>query len=206
MARHGTRQLRIIGGRWRGRRLRFAAVRHLRPTSDRNRETLFNWLLPLLPGARCLDLFAGSGALGFEAASRGAAEVIMVEQARAAVSILRDNARLLGADNIHVRQCNALRLLDGPCSEFDIVFLDPPFESTLLETCCARLDQRGWLRPGACIYVETGSRRGLPALPAGWTVWRQRTAGQVLYALLRAPGDEQAGHDILQSSDDTGEM
>lgn len=183
MARHGTRQLRIIGGKWRGHRLRFASVAGLRPTGDRNRETLFNWLQPVLPGARCLDLFAGSGALGLEAASRGAGRVTLVERTRQAASMLRENVRLLAADTVDVVNMDARRYLSGPPTPLDIVFLDPPFGSGLLADACSRLEDGGWLAPGARVYLEADRSEGLPPMPTGWTLLRQKESGQVLYGL-----------------------
>lgn len=201
VAKHGTRQVRIIGGRWRGRRLRFADIRGLRPTSDRNRETLFNWLQPCLPGAHCLDLFAGSGALGFEAASRGADSVTLVELSRAAVTMLRDNARVLAGDNMDVVRADARHFLQSAPSPMNIVFLDPPFGADLLGTTCDLLERNGWLATDACIYLEADKTAGLPALPSGWDLVRRREAGQVVYALAR-----RSGEDALQSHPHTGVM
>lgn len=190
MARHGNRQIRIIGGQWRGRRLGFADVPGLRPTADRTRETLFNWLQPRLPGARCLDLFAGSGALGLEAASRGAKEVLLVEQARAAVRQLQDNIRLLDASGeVSVRHTDALHYLENPATPFDIVFLDPPFASGLLEQTCAALDRGDWLKAEARIYLEVDRSIGLPPLPASWSILRRQESGQVCRALAGVDTD-----------------
>ncbi|MCC5858822.1 MAG: 16S rRNA (guanine(966)-N(2))-methyltransferase RsmD [Ectothiorhodospiraceae bacterium] len=187
MARHGGNRLRIIAGKWRGRRLRFAATPGLRPTGDRNRETLFNWLQTRIPDSRCLDLFAGSGALGFEAASRGAARVLLVERADAAARQLQENIRELRAgEQLALHRGDALRFLRGEADEtFDLVFLDPPFDSELLGRACELLEQRGWLADDALIYLETPAARGLPPLPPNWQPHRERRSGQVLYALLR---------------------
>ena len=125
--------LRIIGGEWRSRKLKFADVPGLRPTPDRVRETLFNWLQWHVPGARCLDLFAGSGALGLEALSRGARDVVMVEKHPAAAQALRDNLTLLGARNARLVHDDALRYLGRVTVAFDLIFLDPPFRQMLLE-------------------------------------------------------------------------
>lgn len=163
-----------------------ADVPGLRPTSDRIRETLFNWLQDRLPGARCLDLFAGTGALGFEAASRGAASVTLVEQDAAAARMLRTRVEALEAGQIQVVQANALAYLDGPLERCDIVFLDPPFTAGILAACCECLDNRGWLKPGALVYLETDQGPDLPWLPEGWTVVRQGRAGQVHYYLATA--------------------
>ena len=177
-------QIRIIGGQWRSRRLEFPDAPGLRPTSDRVRETLFNWLAPVLPGARCLDLFAGSGALGIEALSRGAAEVVFVERDPAAVRVLRDNLTRLKAEGGRVELAEALNWLRRPGTPFEIVFLDPPFDADLLEPACAALEAGGWLTATAWIYLEAAAG-WTPALPAGWTLHREKTAGMVAYRLAR---------------------
>ncbi len=181
----GANQVRIIGGRLRGRRLRFPDLPGLRPTGDRIRETLFNWLQPCLAGSRCLDLFAGSGALGFEAASRGAAEVVLVELSGEAARRLREAARELALDQVRVVQADALQWLGGAGEPFDIIFLDPPFAAGQLGRCIERLDSGGWLRPGARIYLEADAAVGLPGLPPGWTLEREKRSGQVVYALAQ---------------------
>jgi 16S rRNA (guanine966-N2)-methyltransferase len=184
-------ELRIIGGRYRGRRLPVPSEPGLRPTSDRVRETLFNWLQPLIDGARCLDLFAGSGALGFEAASRGAREVVMVERVAGVARVLRNNAGVLGAAEVRVEQADALRWLVGTTPRpFDVVFLDPPFALGLLGSACDLLAGRGWLAPDARVYLETSAHVGLPELPLGWHLVRDKAAGQVRYALAIFPGNE----------------
>lgn len=187
--KHGTQtdaagSVRIIAGIWRSRRLRFPARLGLRPTPDRVRETLFNWLAPYLPGARCLDLFAGSGALGFEALSRGAARVVMVERDPAAADALRDNRTRLAADAADVRSGEAGAYLEGPVEPFDIVFLDPPYASDLLDASIRQLAARGWLRPGGWVYLEAHEGE-LPPLPEDWRLVRSKTAGQVGYHLAR---------------------
>jgi 16S rRNA (guanine966-N2)-methyltransferase len=179
-----SRLLRIIGGTWRGRKLRFAAAADIRPTPDRVRETLFNWLGGHIAGARCLDLFAGSGALGLEALSRGAVHVTFVEQDDTAARELR--ARLLEwqAQGAEVRRADALRYLAGsPGSPFTVVFLDPPFGSGLLARAAGLLAERGWLSPGALIYVECAAREGPPPLPEGFTPLKGKQAGEVGYYL-----------------------
>jgi len=202
--------VRIVGGRWRGRRLSVPAGAALRPTPDRVRETLFNWLAPHIEGARCLDLFAGSGALGFEAASRGAAEVILVERAPALARSLREQARTLAAEGVQVVAGDALGWLargppalfpapldpapfdptpldPGPFDPgpFDIVFLDPPFAGGLLEPACAVLESAGWLAPGGLIYVEQALAEPEPRLPDAWVGAREGRAGRVRFRLLR---------------------
>ena len=183
----GAGRLRIVGGRFRGRRLPIPDQPGLRPTPDRVRETLFNWLGPLLPGARCLDLFAGSGALGLEAASRGAGEVVLVERCDPVVRQLRANVLTLGADAVQVVRADALDWLTGEPNPFHLVFLDPPFADGLLGPACERLAQPGWLAPSARIYLESDSRTGFPPLPVGWELVRDRTAGQVRFGLALAP-------------------
>jgi len=183
-------ELRIIAGQWRSRRIRFPEIAGLRPTPNRVRETLFNWLQPWLPGARCLDLFAGSGALSFEALSRGAGEVVLVERNPDAAAALRHNLALLEAANAELLETDALGLLErGPARAFDIVFLDPPFRlepgaDDVLARCCALLDGRGWLKPQGLVYLEIPAGR-VPPLPSGWTLIRSKRAGQVGYHLLR---------------------
>lgn len=189
MTGRGGQHLRIIGGRWRGRRLAFADLPGLRPTADRNRETLFNWLQPVLPGSRCLDLFAGSGALGLEAASRGADQVVLVERAAAAVRRLRDAVAMLQADRVSVWQGDARQFLRQPAAAFDIVFLDPPFASDLLAPVCEQLAGSDWLAPEARIYLEHAASETPPALPASWLPLREKRAGKVRYALYRNAAD-----------------
>ncbi|MBL8258259.1 MAG: 16S rRNA (guanine(966)-N(2))-methyltransferase RsmD [Candidatus Competibacteraceae bacterium] len=177
-------QLRVIGGRWRGRRLPFPDLPGLRPTPDRVRETLFNWLAPVLPGARCLDLFAGSGALGIEALSRGAAEAVFVERHPAAVEALRDNLARLQAQNARVERAEALNWLCQAATPFEIVLLDPPFEQALLEPVCQGLERGGWLAPSAWVYLEAETALAL-APPAHWSILKDKTAGAVRYRLAR---------------------
>jgi len=183
-------QLRIIGGRWRSRRLSFPDVEGLRPTPDRVRETLFNWLAPVIEGARCLDLFAGSGALGLEALSRGAVEVVMLDRDPQVIARLKENVATLSAPGATIVAADALPWLQSPHqkSTFDIVFLDPPFGQDLLEPCCKLLEERGWLTPSAYIYLESESVLGLPSLPDHWRLKRSQKAGQVGYHLATREG------------------
>ena len=183
-ANRTANQLRIIAGRWRGRKLAFAAAPGVRPTPDRVRETLFNWLSPCINGARCLDLFAGSGALGIEAASRGASHVVLVDNDAAVVTQLREQLGLLQASQVDVVQANVDRWLAGRAKAFDIVFLDPPFRQGLLPGCMAALDAGGWLAANATIYIEAERHYEL-VLPAGWELLRSKHAGQVDYHLAR---------------------
>lgn len=182
-------QLRIVGGRYRGRRLPFPDQPGLRPTADRVRETLFNWLAPLIAGARCLDAFAGSGALGFEAVSRGAAEVVMLERTAPVARQLRENARSLGAAEVRVQQVDSLLWLAGAGRPFDLVFLDPPFAEGLLAPAIERLASGGWVRPGTRVYLEAPSQAGFPALPGDWSLVREKTAGQARYGLAVIAGE-----------------
>jgi 16S rRNA (guanine966-N2)-methyltransferase len=189
------RVLRIIGGRWRGRKLRFPPSPEIRPTPDRVRETLFNWLGPRMAGARCLDLFAGSGALGLESLSRGAAHVTFVERDAAAVRELRARLSEWDAIGAEVEQGDALRFLSGRVSgkPFDIVFLDPPFGSDLLTVAARLLEEGQWLAPSALIYVECAARNGLPALPPNWATTKAKEAGEVGYHLLTRALEGAAG-------------
>ena len=176
--------MRIVGGRWRGMRIDFPAIAAIRPSPDRVRETLFNWLQAHIVGARCLDLFAGSGALGIEALSRGASAVTFVDREPQIGRHLTQTLQRLGATDATVRTEDSLRFLERPAQPFDVVFLDPPFASTLLQPVFARLT-RGWLAPAAHIYVECPADAPLPALPPGWALYRSKVAGQVGYHLLR---------------------
>lgn len=170
--------VRIIGGRWRGRRLRFPALPGLRPTPDRVRETLFNWLAPHLPEARVLDLFAGSGALGFEAASRGAREVVLVERDRAAAKALRAQAEAFSAGNVRIVCGDALEFLGSAPEVFDVAFVDAPYRYPFHAQVCGRLNA-GWLGNEAFVYLETASRETAVAVPAGWDLHRELRAGEV---------------------------
>lgn len=181
--RAGSNQLRIIGGEWRGRKLGFPDVEGLRPTTDRVRETLFNWLAPVVHGAQCLDLFAGSGALGLEALSRGASKVQFVDSDRRAVQSLKDNLALLKSDGGSVVQSDALTFLRSEPRPFDIAFLDPPFRKELLQPCLELLCNNGWLSDTARLYIEVEQELGEPKLPEGWEMVRNKKAGQVIYGL-----------------------
>lgn len=160
-------------------------VEGLRPTPERVRETLFNWLAPRIEGARCLDLFAGTGALGFEALSRGAARSVFVERSEVAVRQLEQNAALLEADGAEVRQADAYRLLERPWNDvFDIVFLDPPFGDDRTSELCRLVAEAGLLAPGGVVYVEEARDREPATLPGGWMVSKQKTAGSVRFSLV----------------------
>lgn len=177
--------IRIIGGSLRNSRLEVPDLPGLRPTSERIRETLFNWLAPTIEGARCLDLCAGTGALGIEALSRGAAQVQFVERHAQAAQALEANLRRLHADGGFVHAHDALAYLRGPPLKFDLVLLDPPFDLDLWSPLAHALEPR-WLAATASIYVEM-PRHAEPQLPTSWTVHRQGHAGAVRYALYRRP-------------------
>ncbi|WP_105102493.1 16S rRNA (guanine(966)-N(2))-methyltransferase RsmD [Microbulbifer pacificus] len=176
-------QLRIIGGRWRGRKVAFAPIEGLRPTGDRLRETLFNWLQFHLPGARCLDLFAGSGALGLEALSRGAAAVDFVELDRGAAQMLRQQLDLLNAEGAQVHNCPAEVVLTQPGDTWDLVFIDPPFAGDLWASTIQCLVDSGRIGPGTLVYVESPRDTLIPT-PPGWQLEKEKQAGQVCMRLF----------------------
>jgi len=180
--------VRIIGGLWRSRLIEFPDAADLRPTPDRVRETLFNWLGQDLTGMACLDLFAGSGALGFEALSRGAASVVMIEKDPVALRALRDNAARLGATGLTVVRGDALEFARGARSRFDVVFVDPPYRLGLQAAALDLL--RGLLAAGGRVYVE-GDAAFEP--PRGWAVFKRARAGNVHFHLLVREADDQGG-------------
>jgi 16S rRNA (guanine966-N2)-methyltransferase len=177
--RSAANQVRIVGGALRSRLISFPAVAGLRPSPDRVRETLFNWLGQRLDGKQCLDLFAGSGALGFEAISRGAARVVMVEQQRAAVRALEDNAKRLECAGLTIVAANALQYLAATQNRFDVVFIDPPFRQGLVPAVLDKLPPR--LNEGALVYVESELTLDVDA---GWEIVKQSRAGDVKFQLL----------------------
>ena len=183
---NGRNQLRIIAGQWRGRKLRFPDLPELRPTPDRVRETLFNWLQQDIPRSRCLDLFAGSGALAIEALSRGADYALLLDTNPLAVKALQQHASLLNSDNMEIRECDAVTFLQQPASQtFNIVFLDPPYAKRLVPECLNLLHQNHWLTPTAWVYFEQASQDSLPELCNCWNLHRHKRAGQVTYHLAR---------------------
>ncbi len=174
--------VRIIGGRFKGRRIPVPPD-GVRPTPARVRETVFNWLAPRIAEARCLDMFAGTGALGFEALSRGAAAVVFIERDRRAADQIRAILTELGCPSATLMVADAARLRYTGMGPFDIVFLDPPFGATDLTVLCKLLESSGALAEGAHIYLEMNRRQSLPDVPSGWTIIREQMAGQVRYAL-----------------------
>jgi 16S rRNA (guanine966-N2)-methyltransferase len=184
---------RIIGGKWRGRKIKFDDAEGLRPTTDRIRETVFNWLQAYIGHSHCLDCFAGSGILAFEALSRGADEVVFIEQNVKTVKGLKDNAKLLDASNTAVYQQETLAWLQSASTNtklkqhFDLVFLDPPFHSDLLTKSCALLDSSGCLAEDAIIYVEHAVNATVD-FPQQWFCLKQKSSGQVSYKLFEKRG------------------
>ena len=184
-----TNTVRIIGGKWRGKKLSFPSIAGLRPTPDRIRETAFNWIQFEVSGARVLDLFAGSGAFGFEALSRGAAYAVFVEKDTSAVAQLNNHCQEMNIENALIEPCDALQFLKQTVSQaagqpaFDIVFLDPPYGKHLLEPCMNDLEQQHLLTDKAFIYLETESSLTLPPLPCNWRLTRSKHSGQVSYYL-----------------------
>ncbi|TNV20435.1 16S rRNA (guanine(966)-N(2))-methyltransferase [Buttiauxella sp. B2] len=180
----GTGQIRIIGGQWRGRKLPVPDSPGLRPTTDRVRETLFNWLAPSMVNATVLDCFAGSGALGLEALSRYAASATLLEMDRNVSQQLQKNLVTLKATNAKVVNANTLNFLAQPGAPHTIVFVDPPFRKGLLDETLALLERNGWLADEALIYVESEVENGMPAVPASWSLHREKVAGQAAYRLF----------------------
>ncbi len=180
-------RLRIVAGNWRSRLLEIADAPGLRPTSERIRETLFNWLAPCLDDARCLDLFAGSGALGLEALSRGAASCVFVENSASAATTLRRNIATLGAGGADLHEADAIKYLQGLDKvEFDIVFLDPPFAGVMHADLCRLLVEKSLLADEARIYIEEGRSTPATVLPKGWQTLRTKNAGNVRYSLVNS--------------------
>lgn len=196
MSRAGAgNTLRIVGGRWRSRRIRFVDAEGLRPTPDRVRETLFNWLQFEIPGARCLDAYAGSGALGFEALSRGAASVVMIERQRSQYQALLSAAAELGADNARILNGDANNLLETaadwlPEKGFEVVFLDPPYGKGLVAMTLSRLLGQKLLQVGALVYIEAELDWPALALPPSIQCIKSTKAGLVHAFLARYQPEE----------------
>lgn len=188
----GSNQLRIIGGEWRGRKLRFPDAPNLRPTPDRVRETIFNWLAPMIHGACCLDLFAGSGALGLEALSRGAAFTTFVDSHKKVTQALKAHLDVLNSnDKAEVLQMDGEKMLNHEsflnteAKIYDIVFLDPPYHLDLMAKVVPLLEENDWLSNNAMLYLEIEKRQSLPTLPENWTLLKEKTAGEVNYFLFQ---------------------
>jgi 16S rRNA (guanine966-N2)-methyltransferase len=181
--------LRIIGGQWRGRKLSFTPAEGLRPTPDRVRETLFNWLSASVNGARCLDLFAGSGALGLEALSRGAISCDFVDSSAAALRQIEHHLHSLEAgEAARCHAVSALSFLQGSPAPYDIVFIDPPFGKQLIDPVCAQMANRGLVANDGFVYVEAAVRDPAPAIPVHWRLHRDKVAGEVAYRLFEQQG------------------
>lgn len=178
-------EVRIIGGEFRGRKLKIPEILHLRPTPDRVRETLFNWLSPVLPGAYCLDAFAGSGVLGFEAISRGAAHVVMIDESREVITLLQEELSIFKIQNAEVYSASVPQQLKKPKELFDIVFLDPPYQADLLKNTSIYLEENSFLAPHALIYLESKETLTEKDIPSNWEIIRSKKAGQVAYHLAR---------------------
>lgn len=179
-------EVRIISGRWRGQKLPVLNVEGLRPTSDRVKETLFNWLMADIYDSRCLDCFAGSGSLGFEALSRQANFVLMLEQDKNVASRLKSNLSRLKANNAEIIQTNSLHYLAtlNNSEPFDIVFLDPPFHQDLIPSCLKLLEQNNWLTANALIYLETEHNANFHC-PTHWILLKEKSTQQVVYRLYQ---------------------
>ncbi len=177
--------MRIIGGDWRSRHILFNDAEGLRPTASRIRETLFNWLQNDVENRVCLDLFAGSGALSFEAASRGAKQVFQIENNAHVCRKLHENALKLSANTIKLIQSDAFRFLSGNSQLFDLVFIDPPFHQGLAVQSCQWLEDKGWLTTGAKIYLEVERGLSLEEIPTQWRCLKQKSAGEVDYYLFQ---------------------
>jgi len=176
--------IRIIAGKHRGRKLPVLMADGLRPTTDRVKETVFNWLMPYINDANCLDCFAGAGSLGFEALSRGAAQVNLIELNKLAAKQLQANKQLLKADNVVITNTNVLDFLKTqPQQCFDLVFIDPPFRQNLITQTCQLLND-GWLAEQALIYIEM-EVEAKQELPSNWQLLKEKIAGQVVYRLYQ---------------------
>lgn len=187
-------QIRIIGGKWRGRKLPVRDSEGLRPTTDRIKETLFNWLMPIVRDARCLDCFAGSGSLGFEALSRFANSVTFIELDKQNSQLLSENKAHLQADNANIIQGNSLAVLAQTGTPFDVVFIDPPFRKGLLLETIQLLEKNQWLADESWIYVESEAESLLTNIPTNWQLHREKIAGQVAYRLFIRHSIEETSH------------
>lgn len=205
-------KVRIIGGAWRGRKVEFIDTPGIRPTTDRTRETLFNWLTPVIENAICLDLFAGSGVLGLEALSRGASKVVFVDQDKRTTYLIKEHLEKFGSTQGKVVYADAFKWLKKQTGEFDIVFLDPPFhyyehKPGLLVECFRNLTKH--LKPEALIYLEMPARLGKSTLPKEWQSYREKIAGEVKYSLYQSLHNSEtlefSKTDIIVKLVETGE-
>lgn len=187
-------QIRIIGGKWRGRKLPVRDSEGLRPTTDRIKETLFNWLMPVVREARCLDCFAGSGALGFEALSRFADTVTFIELDKQNAQLLAENKTRLQAENATIINSNSLMVLNQIGNAFDVVFIDPPFRKGLLNETIELLEKNQWLADESWIYIESEAESSLTNIPVNWQLHREKIAGQVAYRLFIRHSIKEESH------------
>ena len=177
-------QLRIIGGQWRGRKITFPALAEIRPTPDRVRETLFNWLMPVINGAYCLDLFTGSGALGLEALSRGARHVVMIDKSPVVIEYLRDICQTFQAGNVTLQEAEVPEQVILPPEPFDIIFLDPPFHQKLITMTCAWLEKSPFIKTDTHLYVEMEKQTPVELLP-DWKIIKTGKTSQIHYYLMK---------------------
>jgi 16S rRNA (guanine966-N2)-methyltransferase len=186
-SKQSTGSIRIISGRWRGSKLPVLNVQGLRPTTDRNKETLFNWLIPYVQNAVCLDVFAGSGGLGFEALSRYAKQVVFIELDKGAVSNIQQNLIRLKVDTeqVNVLNGNALQLLPTLGQQFDLIFLDPPFHQGLLPETLRLINQHKLLAPSGIIYIESEVLAADYLVPNEWQLLKERQGGQLCSRLYQ---------------------
>jgi 16S rRNA (guanine966-N2)-methyltransferase len=187
MAKDGF--IRIISGKWRGKKLVVKDKEGLRPTTDRTKETLFNWLMHDIRDANCLDCFSGSGSLSFEALSRYAQSAILLERDKSVAEQLRENLKILKVDNASVVETDSIHYLQQTATQtFDIVFIDPPFNKDLVQPCCEALEKNGYLTAPAIIYIEVETQSQDLQLPDNWTLLKQKSTGQVSYQLYSREG------------------
>jgi len=183
VSKHQRGSLRIIAGRWKRQTIRFVGPDDLRPTPNAVRETLFNWLAPVIEGASCLDLFSGSGALGFEAASRGAGRVDLVDHDRNVYRQLVHTRDTLSASQVHIHYKDALAFLAATTDHFNIVFLDPPFHGRFTARIITALERSSALKTKSLIYLETPKQDNQPNLPKTWRLYREKKTGRAAYRL-----------------------
>lgn len=184
-------QVRIIAGKWRGRKINFQEGQGLRPTTDRLRETLFNWLAPVIEGSHCLDLFAGSGAIGFEALSRGAQKVLLVDQSLAVLKSLKENIQSLQCESVELHLKESLRFLKKYTGEpFDIIFLDPPFYIGLAQKAINLIFQHDILKQNGYLYLEQEHKAPMPVFPKKWEILKDEKRGHVRVFLMKNRDNE----------------